>query len=430
MPRIEALLGTTLDKVGAEHLRRLIDARVVEDEDIDFKSAVHVEGESFAADLVAMANTRGGVLVLGMKEDGGAASELAPLPLSDETTNRLRQWAAQWVAPLVSFDVRAVPIECDPRTGFYLVVIPRSPGAPHAVWRGDRLRYYRRDGGRNRPITESEVAAAYRDRFRQAESQTDRLARVREAGMASLQATTSVWLVLSAVPEVPGRMEVSAKRLRELEEWLGKFEDHFGDTPFARFGHGRPTVGVGRVEFFTSLSNTGDRPSIAYAQLYSDGASFLAVEVPAKSDDPGELIAQQGVLGASGLANLAVAHAVENAGVGGEGAASCDVVLGKDVKSVRLGFLYHSIWRQCDRTRSIETTTNSPIRSLSLSAIHSDPVERLAAARLLLTDLWHAFGLPEVKHITAEGYLNKRYLGQATIDRWKSVSAVPVIEDE
>jgi hypothetical protein len=63
-----------------------------------------------------MANTRGGVLVIGVVEDGGAASGLTPVPLSDEVTNR-KQWLAQYVVPPRNGH-RRVPSAADLLIGF------------------------------------------------------------------------------------------------------------------------------------------------------------------------------------------------------------------------------------------------------------------------------------------------------------------------
>jgi predicted HTH transcriptional regulator len=201
LPRVEALLGSNLEAVTYEHVSRLIQGHVVEDADLDFKSEVHRDGADLAADVSAMANTRGGVLVIGLTEDGGAASAATPVPLSDEVTNRMKQWLAQYVVPYVATDIYRVPSGADSTVGFYLVVVARSPHAPHAVWKRESLRFYHRDGGRNRPLSESEVADAYRNRFREAREQVQRLGTVSAEGVAALAPTgTTVWLALCNRP--------------------------------------------------------------------------------------------------------------------------------------------------------------------------------------------------------------------------------------
>jgi hypothetical protein len=86
-----------------------------------------------------MANTVGGVLVIGVDEVDGVATGLTPVPLTDEVTDRMKQWLAEYLAPYLATDIKRVPKETDPTTGYYLVVVPRSPDAPHAVFVSPRL---------------------------------------------------------------------------------------------------------------------------------------------------------------------------------------------------------------------------------------------------------------------------------------------------
>ena len=61
-----------------------------EDEDLDFKQA---------GDIAAMANRRGGLVLIGVREDNGVAAALTPVALSDPEEDRMHQITAQLVAP-------------------------------------------------------------------------------------------------------------------------------------------------------------------------------------------------------------------------------------------------------------------------------------------------------------------------------------------
>jgi hypothetical protein len=65
--------------------------------------------------------------------------------------------------------VRAVEDPNNPKTGFYLITVPRSPLAPHAVRSvgssRPRYSYAHRGGITTRWLEETEMASAYRDRF-------------------------------------------------------------------------------------------------------------------------------------------------------------------------------------------------------------------------------------------------------------------------
>jgi hypothetical protein len=55
-----------------------------------------------------MANTQGGVIVLGIKADDGAAALLTPVPLSEEEELRVRSVVASNVAPLPQLELRRI----------------------------------------------------------------------------------------------------------------------------------------------------------------------------------------------------------------------------------------------------------------------------------------------------------------------------------
>jgi hypothetical protein len=54
LPKVEALLGAKLDQVSHANIKRLVDHRVVEDADLDFKREPHDDGEKLATDVMAV----------------------------------------------------------------------------------------------------------------------------------------------------------------------------------------------------------------------------------------------------------------------------------------------------------------------------------------------------------------------------------------
>src|SRR5690242_19354846 len=105
-PRLEEIFGTQLDALQETHLRAVIagPSPIVEDADMDFKRDLYANTDdgkrSLAQDVAAMANTRGGVILLGVDEANGAASALTPVPLYDPEELRIRQVVAGLVAPV------------------------------------------------------------------------------------------------------------------------------------------------------------------------------------------------------------------------------------------------------------------------------------------------------------------------------------------
>lgn len=99
-----------------------------------------------ATDVAAMANGPGGAIFLGVRDDDGAAVEITPVAFSEVTELRLRQAIVSQAAPAPLFVIHRVPLAADRDRGLYLVVVPPSPYAPHAVRLNVRLGYPRRHG--------------------------------------------------------------------------------------------------------------------------------------------------------------------------------------------------------------------------------------------------------------------------------------------
>ena len=80
--RIDALLGVRLEDVEYRHLRALVPAQVDEAFDLDFKAELYGHSDSekhkLATDVAALANTAGGVLILGIAEDEHGRAGSAP----------------------------------------------------------------------------------------------------------------------------------------------------------------------------------------------------------------------------------------------------------------------------------------------------------------------------------------------------------------
>src|SRR5262249_19532475 len=140
--------------VDSTALESLAQQRVEESEYLEFHEALYSaesDGQlEFAKDVSALANLHGGAIVLGVRESNGVAVGIAQPPLSTAEVHEqwLRQAAAQRAAPLPAFSVRSVTTVPEPRTGYWLIVVPPSPQAPHSVAKKNEpgLRYPIRHG--------------------------------------------------------------------------------------------------------------------------------------------------------------------------------------------------------------------------------------------------------------------------------------------
>jgi hypothetical protein len=94
--RLDSVFGASLDALEARHIRGLVTAGVQEAFDLDFKQTLYGRGDSdkraLAGDVAALANTGGGVIVLGVEEDDQARAKGTPgVEISDSEVGRMRQ---------------------------------------------------------------------------------------------------------------------------------------------------------------------------------------------------------------------------------------------------------------------------------------------------------------------------------------------------
>ena len=209
--KLDQLLGASGNEPSESDFARIIALGVQEDSDIDFKQSLYGNSDSekraLAGDVAAMANSIGGVLILGIGERDGAATELSPVSIAEEEAIRMRQILGGLVSPLPDVNIVSVP-SSEPTRGYWIIEIPRSPLQPHAVRVGDSLRYPRRYGATTGYMTESEVADRYRNRFLLASDQTSRARRILAEAIQRLNRKDYAWLALALVPNLPGEIEI------------------------------------------------------------------------------------------------------------------------------------------------------------------------------------------------------------------------------
>src|SRR3954452_11439487 len=112
--RLEAAFGAALSDVNAQHVLELVAGAVREDFDLDFKAQMYGNSDAdkrdLAADVAAMANSAGGVIVLGVEENEHAQAVAAPgIAISDEVERRVLQVTAG-ISPAPPVAVRRIPL--------------------------------------------------------------------------------------------------------------------------------------------------------------------------------------------------------------------------------------------------------------------------------------------------------------------------------
>jgi Schlafen, AlbA_2 len=440
--RIETLLGTSLDAIRHSHLASLVTGKVSETFDVDFKGTLYGklddDKRNLAGDVAALANTAGGILVLGIEEDKQARAAAAPgVPISDAEIRRMHQIVASLVAPLPAFDILAVPEPGKTDHGFLVVAVPPSPFAPHAVLAGVGLRFPRRNGTTTRYLSEPEVATAYRERFARAEGQAVRAGKIEEAAMGRLKrADDHIWILVSLVPGVPGEMLIDQASLTAIQAEVGR--SPFPTVMPTSFSWYRVEVAPRRILLSGSPDSTWLTGWLA-ADLHSDGAGAFAMNSigiggrgPATdgAEDVATLHDEQAVNAiVSGLRFLG-RHARDRAGASGD--ALIHVKIQADPgRAVRLGAGTRGFGDHMGRPLRVPARTAEA--AAQLDALADEGPDLLAASYLLASELFQDFGLPEAMQLTRDGEIRRRYWTKAwlpQIEAWAAAAGVTVTDAE
>ena len=276
--RLEQVLGGRIDEVGWPALEELVSAAVPEAPDLDFKQAHYGTSDNdkreLAKDVAALANTSGGVILIGIEEREGVASELRPLPFADEDERRYRQIVGNLVAPLPSFDVRRIPNPANTEAGVLAIVVPKSPLAPHAVAVNDGLRFPRRHGTVTFYLGEAEVATSYRQRFSLGPERQQLLLAREQEFLATLDGS-ELWLVLTSVPDIPGEFPINSATLRD---WQARLMTGHAGMPW--YGRNYQSVSAGFRRIRAHGGGTQDSlAKFCALELHADGSAVYGMRL-------------------------------------------------------------------------------------------------------------------------------------------------------
>ncbi|MFD9944540.1 helix-turn-helix domain-containing protein [Nonomuraea sp. NPDC059023] len=150
--------GVPSDLSTRQGLERLISEHITETRHLDFKRQLG-SPEDLADDLVAMVNSGGGILVVGVGTDRhDRASSLYPQALRT-LEQQVVQAAREGVDEPIRVDPIQIPSESDPSSGYLVIAIPPSDRIPHISSKRGRILH--RVGTHNKPMTRREVGASF-----------------------------------------------------------------------------------------------------------------------------------------------------------------------------------------------------------------------------------------------------------------------------
>jgi hypothetical protein len=410
-------LGADIGRLTREQLERLVGLR--EDEDLEVKSQLYVgsdtERRELATDVAAFANGIGGLLLIGATTDDDRVTALTAVDCPDDVELRIRQILAELVVPFVEVEIQL--LSESERVRFVLISVAPSQSAPHAVRVGSTLRYFIRSGPRRRSLSEPEIAALYRRRFDTAASRADLLAELHKSRAVKLDADVA-WLVVSAMPERPGRLRLTHKSLDEVKSWLRDVERNTPRNP--QFSDQNATVGIQRLILFDLNTTLPSAVRWRYLELHTDGSATLALPVSGPlrgslvKDLDGQLLAVEdeslciNVI----VALMLLARHAERTGAFGYLSFLVDLRAARPLTLVHERQLSQQVLpggRPSDEVLNVGYT-------FDVSSLSRPGPPLLSAAYLVLADLVAAFGLPAPLQLTDDGRFRTRHLRRGNVD--------------
>jgi len=140
----------TFKEIEEGDLQSLIDNQVSEGMTIDYKQMLNVQKSSdkkeFLNDISSFANTQGGYIIYGMKEEKGIASELCGITLenTDIEIQKLENLIRDGLEPRV-YGTQIKPINLNSNRYILIIRIPRSFNPPHMVTIDGHRKFYGRN---------------------------------------------------------------------------------------------------------------------------------------------------------------------------------------------------------------------------------------------------------------------------------------------
>ncbi|MBO2448696.1 ATP-binding protein [Actinomadura barringtoniae] len=428
-PQLEALFGVgRLDQVSHAEVLALVGNTVAaESAVLDYKQQVHAKNPTqkaeFCKDVAAMANYQGGVLLLGVAENAGAATaqSVPGVDISDGEIRRLRQTAQSQVSPYLDFDLYPLPDGPGSLHGVLMVAVARSARAPHAVSESPQpglLGYPVRDGAQTRWMSEPEIFTRYRQRD---QAIADRAARTEDVEVDAVtavyesdvqrtgqQRTSRPLMVLSLVPEQPGDLRITPAALAEATQALTGGQDvQLGD------------VGVASARFIAADTRLHDHqapPLGTYMELHTDGAGSFVAALDTAGQDQAPIELEQLTVDIIRTVALLARHARDRVGASGVANLRLQLLASPDCLQTSSPLMLNAMGLTESTLMIVSTPSHQRISLRApttavgraqalLDSLVDDGAALAAAAALAIEEALQAFGLVELELVTPAGAL-------------------------
>ncbi|QUQ64617.1 AlbA family DNA-binding domain-containing protein [Kutzneria sp. CA-103260] len=304
--RIHAELGLSPRPLTHDMVTQAVVQNLRENEDLDWKRDLAWKKDlppevkdkkrwEFAKDVAAMANTRGGLIVFGVREHNEEAVELTGVSNDERERQNLRSLAWQRMRPLVDgLVIEPLNDEAGER-GLIVVSVPASPDSPHVVGEKNEMGVPYRDGSDTRWMTESQLERAYRDRFARRADDRAALGALIDDLAPEMPLDGGVWIAVSARPVASMPLVFGRPRREQatatMTEMLQLASEIYPLSAGGRIGRmkvigelegyavNNPRAGLRRWVIRSNPYSTDplDRADWGHVELHHDGSMALAV---------------------------------------------------------------------------------------------------------------------------------------------------------
>ena len=160
------MLNKPLEEITADDLQQLIDDQMQEGKTIDYKAAMYrverlsKDGENsgrqaerdkgireFLKDVSSFANTVGGHLIIGMRENNGIPTEICGVDVEDPDGKKLQldELLQKWLEPRISSTIHFIKVEAG--RFVFIIRVLQSMVSPHRVTYQDFGHFFARNSG-------------------------------------------------------------------------------------------------------------------------------------------------------------------------------------------------------------------------------------------------------------------------------------------
>jgi len=161
------MLNENLIKINKEHLERFIDLKIGENSNLEYKSQLNIDNgdlkKEFLEDISAFANSNGGHILFGIKEDKGVPVEICGIEIKDldEFKLKLQNIINSSIKPTIDFSIGIIPVT----DSLYVLIIQiyESFIGPHGVQSNGHYKFNRRIDGGRKPMDIEELRSSFVD---------------------------------------------------------------------------------------------------------------------------------------------------------------------------------------------------------------------------------------------------------------------------